>query len=384
MNNNFNENELLRGVNFNNIAKDYITPDPIDTYYKATINDFQFQLLYRILGNTHELSILDSKGVNCIRLYFTKSIENNENDYEMLEEPLLSGLSYRQDCNIGSNLIRGEGTKAMIKAILIFFMKNFNEYNHIALMDDSHFECVLPNSSMKISIPLHIFSFIKDGKTYYQKYFGAIADDDKLKIKIQKSLELLNKNVDESFESIWYGRANNMKHQDWLRKIKEDVQELFEECKDKKSWMTLFKLLFDKDSEIVKKHRENVSCTLFYLLENFIIEKFNLLFLQRSEWIIERTTIENYKEYSTSLFEELKEPIIEKYKEDKIKRMHNFITHTVGGKRTQKHPKKLSYLPNFYSSIRSYYDTNHSRQTRTKNRKRKQTKKNKNSINPVI
>ena len=327
--------------------------DTYDKYFIIVVNGIQFQLLHNIKGSKHIYAVLDSKGVECIKI--TVDIDDPE------KELFIGGLSYRPDCALDKSLPRGGGTVAMIKAALIFVMKQ-TEMDFVTLADDSSFDCELPENDALINIELYTHNFLIYGKTWYQRKFGAVpVDDDKLERDMEISLEKLHKPLPNDFKYIWPNHlSTNLKHNDWLVAFRDEMKELYETKKSEWDSMTYFRAIFGK------KCKENVHCAVFKLLEPHLRKYYNIPNFQMTQWKIERSSIESYPEF-TEIVENL-EPLHAKRKtkiNDKARfayMFNNIPNFTVGGKRTRKNGTRhaVNYIPKFYAGLHGYLSTAHS------------------------
>ena len=321
--------------------------DTYDKYFRIVVNGIQFQLLHNIQGSKHIYAVLDSKDVECIRI--TVDIDDPET------ELFIGSLSYCPDCALDKSLPRGEGTVAMIKAALIFVMKQ-TEMDFVTLTDDSSFDCELPDDDALINIELYTHNFLIYGKTWYQRKFGAVPDD-KLEIERERerdmeiSLDNLHKPLPNDFKYIWPNHlSTNLKHNNWLVAFRDEMKELYETKKSEWDSLTYFHEIFGKE------FKENVHCAIFKLLEPHLRKYYNIPNFKMTQWKIERSAIESYPEF-TEIVENV-EPLHVKRNNDEA-RFTYIPNFTVGGKRTRKNGTRhtVKYIPKFYAGLYGYLST---------------------------
>lgn len=333
----------------------------IDTYYKIDIDGTIFQLLHTKVGDKEFFQIIDSKGKDCVKL----SIENGDPERELF----LPDLSYRSNCSVKGSFERGIGTLRMIKASLIFSMKLLPDMDSVVFSDDSTFDCELPGEKTRINIPLHTFSFVLYGQTWYSRKLGAVLEDNRnLQESLDRSRSLLQDTVSGEFRTLWNTKTSSI-DEPWLAKQKVWIQKCFEERKGtKSSWMELFQTVFAK--------KDSDNCATFYLLMPNILSMFQIPNIQMSQWKIERATIEAYPEYKCELQTNYSPIHIKKSKQKNVSYLFQNIPYfLVGGGGTRKHTRNevIRYIPRFYGGIKGYLI--HSRKERLGSLKRKYTQK---------
>lgn len=308
-------------------------PTHIDTYYKIDIDGTNFQLLHTKIGDKEFFQIIDSKGNDCVKL----SIDNGDPERELF----LPGLS---NCSTSSLEL---STLRMIKAALIFSMKLLPDIHSVVFSDDSTFDCELPGEKTRINIPLHTFSFVLYGQTWYERKLGAVfavlEDTPKL---LERSRVLLNGTVSGEFRALWNSKTSSI-DEPWLAKQKERFQRCFDEKKGThSSWMEFFQTVFAKEGP------EN--CTVFYLLMPNILSMFQIPNIQMSQWNIARSTIEAYSEYKLEIQTNDSPIHIKKRKLQNVSYQKTPYFLVGGGTRKHIRNAGVRYIPRFYGGIKGY------------------------------
>ena len=270
----------------------------IETYYKTTIHGYTFQIFKKIDDSVTQIFILDSRGRSCIEIILNKNLP--------IHELQLRDVLYKESCSFASPFLRGEGTIAMIKALLLFSMKECIDYSYVTLQDGSAFDCILPDELHKISIPLHTHNFLIYGKTWYERIFGAVPETDLIRERMKESLDILNTPVKGTFSEFWTIKTDGLKP--WIDAIKPTIKSMFNQSVGKLSWKDFLYLLFSKKSELSTKFSENIPCSIFKLLLPHLENYFRIPTFKATDWIISRDTIEAYPE-RTIVFAENNQPI---------------------------------------------------------------------------
>ena len=331
--------------NENEVAKDEKTGYK-DEYYKMEIDGEIFQLLHTKIGDREYCQIIDKKGKDCVLL----SIDNEDAERELL----LSGLSFRQNCSVQGMMKRGTGTRNMIQSLLIFAMYIFPNMDSIVFSDDSFFDCELPGEKTRISIPLHSFSFLLYGKTWYERTFQAVLlENARLQESMDMSRKLLQEPVYGDFEMLWNIKTGSI-HESWLQEKKNHMKTIFTQKKEEGApWMNFFQSVFSK--------KEKSSCAVFYLFMSNYISIFQVPNLQMSQWKIERSTIQAfplYQEYISTLKRD-EFPVHMKKRNSslhKLKYLFQNEPHFVvrGGTRKTIRNEHVCYVPRFYAGLKGY------------------------------
>jgi hypothetical protein len=343
----------------------------VETYYKTNFNGYSFQILKTIDESITQMFILDSRGRSCIEIMLNKNLST--------PELLLRDILYKESCSFTSPFLRGEGTIAMIKALLLFAMKEYKDYSYVVLKDGSAFDCILPDELHKISIPLHTHNFLIYGETWYQRIFGAFPETDLLRIRIKESLDHLHKHVEGKFSDFWTIKTDRLGKK-WIDTIKPMIEDIFNKSLGKRSWQEFLYLLFSKESELSVKFSENIPCSIFELLLPHLENYFRVPTFQGTDWKISRETIETYPEKNI-IFVENSNPSRKKYKTDHTTDPRNLFLleeiakYTVVGSNTRKRSRydKIPYIPKHYGGMYSYLlGDPHTRIYDTRTRKRKE------------
>jgi len=220
-------------------------------------------------NNSISIKLCNYKSYPCIEVL----IDQNS------EIAILQNISNDIKCTINDSNIDNHNIILLIKISLHFIISKFHYVNKFILTDNSTINC-----SEKINISLADLSFIKYGKTWYEKNFNAIPDDSNINtIDIQKNMiyNRLNGKINmnlEKFISV---------NKEYLKKNKID------EYKIDKIIKSITKLYNDNISiysYLEKYITEHMECLYYaYILNNNI----NKL-LYGTTWIIKKEDIISY------------------------------------------------------------------------------------------
>jgi hypothetical protein len=118
------------------------------------------------IKNTDEYFIgIGGKDKSCIT--FSATCRKGDN----VEYTYLDRVEFNSSCSNDKILIKGEGTKDMLKTALWFVKTKFPQLKAITLMDDSHIECIMGKRQYKL--PLAHDYILKKNKTWYEHFFKA-------------------------------------------------------------------------------------------------------------------------------------------------------------------------------------------------------------------
>lgn len=271
----------------------YNTTPRSERYIRANVNNFSFQILDQDFEERRYIRIIGNDGVDCLIIQYNK----NTGD----DDALLSGLSHKTTCSIGTYMSRGEPTKYMIKCALVYAMKHIPEISRIEFKDESFFDCVLANTKRQVPIKLARHNFIIYGKTWYSRIFGAQLLDTMYGIPTKENaMQLANAKLMEPIAMSWDNfaatilkRALQPKYYKakWLSEYMKYVKESFYG-----TWREFFFRIFSKADDAAKVPYESAPCTLYNLLNSYIAEMFGIPQLEDVDWYILRKTIEEYPE----------------------------------------------------------------------------------------
>jgi hypothetical protein len=326
-----------------------------ETYYKMTIDDLEFQFLYKELGIRKAVYVIDSLGKECASIYVDENTNEEENE---TRELLLSKVTYKPSCKFGGHMLRGQATITMLKGLLAFAMKMISGYAYIIFMDDSHIDCELPGTAHKAQIPLAYFEFILYGKTWYEKHFGATLDEQDVERmrKIDVANGLLMRPVDGDFVPFWRKMVrlgNQLRRLQWYKNLEQTSKELFELHKEhKQSWRSFFYEILGKYGKVSSTLGENIGCSLFTTMMTPIQEMFVIPILHQTHWKIARSTIERYPAFMIDA-EANDTPVHIKKTETKAKLALTSM-YTIGGRTTRKNKRTLKYVPRGYGGTISF------------------------------
>lgn len=101
-------------------------------------------------------------------------------------------MGYNKLCNINGNMVRGSGTKLMLKCALNMYFSLYGK-KRVYFKDASHIDC-----NEEISLSLALLSVCLHGKTWYELYFDAKAMTEEYKSKLTTPLSNLeDRNIKE-------------------------------------------------------------------------------------------------------------------------------------------------------------------------------------------
>jgi len=325
----FNNNDLLFPLPSDDNGENE-QPEPIDTYYRISSDNLEFQLLYRIMGSRKGCYIIDKQGKECGAIYVDENEDDEENE---TRELVMVKVAYKPQCSIGRQMVRGESTIKMIKLLLCFTIKMIPSFDYISFMDDSYIDCVLPNNTHYTHISIAYLYFIMYGQTWYENHFGAVLFEEEGWRRSQlndANVRLESKMTQTPFKQFWktYIRTgDNLGRQKWYKQIKVHIKNLYQKHLDEgSSWRTFFKDLFGKQGACSRFSGEYVCCTLFKMALPTILGLFGIPELYQSHWKIARETIMSYSEYAVEASHNAN-PIHNKKSETDAK-MHFMKTHT--------------------------------------------------------
>lgn len=313
-------------TNFNN---DTITQQEyVEEYYRAIIGGMKYQILKLFSEDQAQYSILDERGRDCVHII----IQTRRGDNRVY----MSQVTYRPTCAITETMMHGLSTINMVKALLIKVMRDTN-VDRIYLKDKSEIDCVLPedeNTVFKIS--LGMFSFILNGKTWYQKHFGAVVMSESKASAMNVANTLLESPMTpedaKQLTDILQTELHYYSAMSWADLVMKTAHEIVSR-KIGESWRSvLFGLFSDKGSK-------NIGCLLFEMLRSFLIERFNLPDLTNINMYIMRNTVLSYPETIVIEQDEMPIHIDKKRKEMLFKSsmiMNGVSLYLVGGKKTLK------------------------------------------------
>jgi hypothetical protein len=211
----------------------------------------------------------------------------------------------------------GKPTRDMIRALLVFVMKTVKSIPDIAFLDQSSFDCLAMDGQHVFEINLCLQNFILYGKTWYERYFGAITYYTEDAPKMAESNKLLEQSYTNiSFDQFMKEALRYTSNADWVTLIREKIAKPYNDNQSL-SWRSFFKTIFN---------RSDIACNLYeelrpYIQHTFIKFPFNELHMR-----IERSTIESYSEFNSLEFVEDPSPTHKK----KVINTSNAILHLDG------------------------------------------------------
>jgi len=98
----------------------------------------------------------------------------------------ISWIGYHQECSLGQDLAKGQGTRHMVRTAMTQVMKRYRWVNAFKLEDASQVEC-------KAGFVVSLFenSILVNNKSYYEKYFGAVLLDELSRDQYNKRLSAM-------------------------------------------------------------------------------------------------------------------------------------------------------------------------------------------------
>jgi hypothetical protein len=195
---------------------------------------------------------------------------------------------------------RGEQTIKMVKALIIYALKEYPEFNYVGFMEKSERVC----ESHDVKMDLAEYHYWLTFKTWYQTHFQAVPDpmDTALESGLLQLQNRLNKPVVEDLSSIFFRTGDSFPTQS----MKMDFMYLYEGHKSAgKSWNTFLKSVFSRESEYCRKYGFPAVCALFEYVNGKLSNLLDIrLRLGGTLWQITRDTVESYPEYKIIRFRE--------------------------------------------------------------------------------
>jgi hypothetical protein len=312
-------------------------------YYTVKTESGNFQILDEIKDNIQYFRIIDRNGKDCMQIRHMM----NESPPELV----LSGVSYKPNCTMHMDMESGKPTRDMIRALLVLVMKTVKSVPDIAFLDQSSFDCLAMDGQHVFEINLCLHNFILYGKTWYERYFGAIPFYTEDTPKMAESNQLLEQSYTNiSFEQFIKEALRYTSNADWVTVIREKIVKPYNENQSL-SWRSFFKTIFN---------RSDIACNLYeelrpYIQHNFIKFPFNEFHMR-----IERSIIESYSEFNSLDFVEDGSPTHRK----KVINTSNAILHLNG----LNYNSNSSNFANFLNT--SDYDINNNEESAMKGGKR--------------
>jgi len=337
----------------------------IEEYFKIAIDGLEFQYLYKEIGARKAVFVIDKNGKECASIYVDVNYEEEDNN---TRELLLSKVIYKPSCTFNGDMTRGLPTVRMLKGLMVFAMKKIPGFQYIVFTDDSKITCEISGMNKQVDIPLALFEFVLNGKTWYERHFGAILDESDIerRMRLDSANALLLKSVEGEFTSFWLRMlrlGSKLNGIEWYKDLKRLAKGIFENhVAENKSWRSFFNEIFGKAGTITKTLGENVGCSLFTTMELPIKEMFNIPNLEQTHWKIFRSTIEAYPEFGIEAEPNFTPKHIKK-SDTKMKLAALSdpffgIYSSVGGGKTRNNKKRLKYIPRGYGGVISYIAMN--------------------------
>lgn len=148
-----------------------------------TVERVLMNTLYRT-GRTPVYKGGDYKTAEVIGKYKIDVYEENNREYMVLLNPdrpcmfmyiekwsgvaVINTVEYDASCTIDGNMKRGDGTREMVQFMIDLAKKK--GVSKIELQDESTIFC----DELRAKVKLGPFSFLRQGKTWYEKYFGFV------------------------------------------------------------------------------------------------------------------------------------------------------------------------------------------------------------------
>ena len=232
----------------------YIIKSKIDNYIKHYyVNVYETENEYNIL--------IGGLKIKCVNI-----IINKTNNIAILEL-----FQHHFKCSLFSDLKKGDEIIDLLKNSLFFVVSKYHDVKYFELVDNSFILC---KNKKRISLP--DLSFVKYNKTWYEKYFNAIPDENSHD-KIKSLKKLINKILNKKLK---------MNYDDFINKYYTDPifkkNNIINVIKDSYNKNIIFKDFLDKLQEY--------DCVFYEKIFNDFIG--NLL--QGTKWIISIKTIKTY------------------------------------------------------------------------------------------
>ena len=362
----------MNSNNSNNEFED-VSDNPLsETYLRADIGLSHFQI-HRITsdGKPSEYSIVDTRGYDCVRIVVQrKSVDNTNRLY-------LSQVTYRPTCTIEGSMQRGLQTVRMVKTLLIAVMNDTTEYDRVYLTDKSEVDCILPNEdNVAFRVSLGLLKFITEGKTWYQKHYGAEIASDKLKNKMDNSNRLLEELVTNDTLHTFTDALNNgldaYKSEQWNVNAKRIANKILSDGIGK-SWRSLLSDLFSDKGVLATTLGENIGCLMLEILQTELNDMFDLPDMTRIPSFILRETILSYPEIHELEVTADATPLHKTKRKETLNKLsyaamlNGIPLYTVGGKKTIR-SRKIRPVPSEYGR-KNLFGYMWRGQTRNKTRK---------------
>ena len=184
---------------------------------------------------------------------------------------ILELVQHHEKCLFFDTLKDGFEMTDLVKNSLYFAMYTYPDILNYELVDNSFISC---KNGKRIS--LANLQFVKYGKTWYENKFGAVSKNKKIINFIKKNIvENLNKKIDLSYDQF----------------IKEYYDEdFFENNKNINIIKNIYKPKITLKEYLNYFFKNKYDCIFYqYIFHEYIGNS-----LQGTEWIIEKSTIENY------------------------------------------------------------------------------------------
>jgi len=98
----------------------------------------------------------------------------NVEEWKGQKTAYLEGASFSPDCTVDKNLVRGSGTKRLLKASLTFLFELMPDVNEVYFQDTSYIDCNIQDVDK--TIRLHMYYIAKKGRTWYEETVNARLD----------------------------------------------------------------------------------------------------------------------------------------------------------------------------------------------------------------
>jgi hypothetical protein len=234
-------------------------------YYTVTYNNKQYEAIIETYDQRFIIK-LGGHDEKCIFVTIYRKVPVNVKQKAQME-----GLSYKVNCNLTNDIVKGQGTIELVHATIAFIKKKFPFVTHFIYSDASTIQC-----SNKIQVPLPYVHMAKHGLTWYQDKFDAVC----LNENYNKKIKHANKEIDSalfligSWQTFWKAyiepHEGAIKHLN-IQKFKEYFEMLWSESETLRA---VFKDLAQKD------------CKVFQVwLEYFFFERYDIT-IHNPKWQI--------------------------------------------------------------------------------------------------
>lgn len=195
-----------------------------------------------------------------------------------------NGLSYDEKCSLNDVFERKSGTTRMVKTALTFLCRRYRDITHAKFVDTSFIKCKRGKH-----LSLSALYLAKHGKTWYEKTFGAVAEN-------EGRLEVLRDEINK--------QMTNPLTLDFTAFFKEWMGNI-EWIREKKTTYTNLEIVYQHSETmrefVINVHEAFKDCIIFDGWLEYLVNKTSAFRLEREfnleheYFFIHRPTIETWK-----------------------------------------------------------------------------------------